>query len=371
VPPDFSGSQPVDPSDLVTFLRGRVVTSDGTPVPKDLVVERVCNTAVRQQVYAAPGGDFSMQLGSVADSFLDASGEPETSSDRLSQNGVTGKLPGGGISRRELQNCELRASVSGFRSSVLSLVDLDTFSSVDVGAIVLQRTAKIQGAMVSASSYKAPAGARRAYEQGLEAEKNRKLAKARQYFEKAVKVYPRYVNAWYMLGTIFQQENQDDAARSAYTQATTIDSKFLPPYVSLASMAFHAGNWTELRDFTNHILDLDPLNYAQVTGDILDLDPVNYADIYFYNSLANYQLNRLAEAEKSGLKAERLDLRTHFPQVHLLMAEIFAHRKKYATAISEIHTYLDLASPGKDVAKVRERLAALEKLNATQPSVPD
>jgi hypothetical protein len=37
------------------------------------------------------------------------------------------------------------------------------------------------------------------------------------------------------------------------------------------------------------------------------LDPSNYADAYFYNAMANYKLNKIEEAEKSGLKAEHLE----------------------------------------------------------------
>jgi tetratricopeptide (TPR) repeat protein len=346
--------------DLVTFLLGRVATGDGTPVPNDVLVERICNASVRQQVHATSRGDFSMQMGSMADSFLDASG------DRPSQDGVASNASRTGISRRELANCELRASASGFHSNVISLVDLTTFgSNIDVGAIVLQRTTKIEGMTLSATPYKAPRDARRAYEKGLEAERNGKLANARKYFEQAVEIYPRYANAWFQLGTVLQKENQSDAARRAYIQATTIDTKFLPPYLSLASMAYQAGEWTEVLKLTGHILDLDPMNRAGVTGYILDLDPLDYAEAYFYNSVANYKLNKIEDAEKSALKAEHLDLRTRFPQLHLLLAEIFTLKNNYATAVSEIQTYLELAPHAKNADQVREQLAKLEKLNSS------
>ncbi len=183
-----------------------------------------------------------------------------------------------GISRGELRNCELRASASGFRDGVISLIDLDTFgNNIDVGAIVVQRATKIEGMTLSATPYKAPKDARRAYEKGLEAERNGKLANARKYFETAVEIYPNYANAWFQLGTVLEKENQKDAARAAYTQATTIDNRFLPPYLSLASMAYHAENWTEVLSLTEHILDLDPLNHAAVTGYIVDPDPLNCA----------------------------------------------------------------------------------------------
>ncbi len=345
------------------FLRGRVATDDGTVVPRDVLVERVCNARVRQQVYATFGGDFSMELGARAysDSYVDATAEGTP------QYGQTSRAPETGIPRRELANCELRASVSGFRSNVVNLVDLTPDSSVDVGAIVVHRTEKIKGMTLNAAAYNAPKDARRAFEKGIEAEKHGKLADARQYLEKAVEIYPRYASAWFQLGMILQKQTQNEAARSAYAQATTIDSKFLPPYLSLASMAFATQDWIQVLNLTNHVLDGDPLRYADVTGYILDLDPLDYAEAYFYNSAANFSLNKIADAEKSGLKAERLDVRPRFPQLHLLLADIFAQKNNYATAISEVKIYLELVPHAKDADQVRERLAKLERLNGPVP----
>jgi hypothetical protein len=91
-------------------------------------------------------------------------------------------------------------------------------------------------------------------------------------------------------------------------------------------MASEEGDWAALLALSNHIMDLDPLNHAAVTGFIVDLDPLNCADAYFYNALANYKLNKIVAAEKSALKAERIALPARFPQVHLLLAEIFARK---------------------------------------------
>jgi hypothetical protein len=342
------------------FLRGRIATGDGTPVPHDALVERVCNARVRQQVHATSGGDFSMELGSMSDSFMDATG------DTSSQRGTSRKDPGAGISRMELKNCELRASISGFRSDVVSLMNLlPSASSIDVGAIAVERTTKVKGLTLSATPYKAPSDARRAYEKGLDAEAKGKLANARQFFEKAVEIYPPYVSAWFQLGMVLQNLDQKESARTAYTQATTIDSKFLPPYLSLASMAYEAKDWTQVLNLTNHVVELDPLKYGSITGYILDLDPLDFAEAFFYNSVANYKLNNMEAAERSGLKAERLDVRPRFPQLHLVLAEIFARKNNYATAISEAQAYLELAPHAKDADRVRERLAQLVKLNGS------
>jgi len=363
--PAPGSSQPIEPGaqdDLVLFLRGRIATSDGTSLPNDALVERICNNIVLQQVYASPRGDFTMQMGSRFASFVDASAGPPL------QEGVANKVSREGIPRHDLMNCELRASAFGFRSNTVSLVDLTPSSSdLDVGAIVVERATKIKGMTLSATPYKAPSNARKAYEKGLEAGRNGKLAEARKYFEQAVEIYPRYASAWFQLGAVFEKVNQKDSARAAYTRATSIDTRFLPAYLSLAEMAYEAGNWNEVLQFTGHIIDLDLLNHGDL-GYVLDLDESNPAAAYFYNAVANYKLNRIEEAEKSARKAEHVDLRPNFPQLHLLLADIFAGKKNYAVAISELQAYLELVPHAKDRDQVREQLAKLEKLNHSAPS---
>lgn len=340
------------------FLQGRVATSDSTPVPNDMMVERICNNRVRQQVYASPSGDFSMQLGTNTGNFLDATAEPN------SPSGATGNAPVTGIPRSELRNCELRASSPGFLSNVLSLIELDTFGeNINVGVIVAQRTAKIKGMTLSAAPYQAPNDARRAYEKGLKAEQKANLAGARKYFDTAVAIYPKYAVAWFQLGSVLQKEKQIEAARNAFARATAIDNRFLSPYLSLASIAFQEGNWPALLALSNHILDLDTLNQTAATSFIVDLDPINYADAYFYNAAANFQLNHFEQAQKSALKAEHIAFPRRYPQVHLLLGEIFARKNDYATAIMELNTYLELAPHATNADQVRLHLAKLQQLN--------
>jgi tetratricopeptide (TPR) repeat protein len=342
---------------MIMFLRGQVTTTDGTPLPNDVMVERVCGSQTRQQVHASPAGQFSMQLGSRNDAMLDATGE-------ASRSETSSKNEGLGIPRQALLNCELRASVSGFTSSLIYLANLSgSMSSVDVGAIVVQRGTKAAGSTVSASAYRAPPRAINAYEKGMEAQRKGKSADARKHFEKAVEIYPAYANAWFQLGTALQKEQQKDAARTAFTKAAESDSRFLPPYVALALMAFEAENWTEVLSFTDHVLDNDPMHH--MPGYVLDLDSSSYTDASFYNAVANFKLNKFAEAEKSGLRTAHTDLLTRFPQVHLLLSEIFTRRKDYDSAIIEVRTFLELAPRGKDAEQVRERLAQLEKLNVS------
>lgn len=342
------------------FLTGNVAADDGSHLPSNVMVERVCNSRVRQQVYASPAGDFSMQLGSVIDSTtLDAS------ADGGSQSGLSGKNSETGIPRQQLASCELRALASGFRSRDLSLVALDSSSkNIMVGTIMVHRSTKVEGTTIDAAAYKAPKDAVTAYEKGLDAQKSGKLENARRYFEKAVDVYPAYARAWFHLGTVLEKEKQKEAAHTAYARATTEDPGYLPPYLSLAVMACAAENWTEAIRSTNFILALDP--FKDLTGYTMELDSFTFAEAYFYNALANYQVKNFAEAERNALKAERLLSR--IPDVHLLLGDIFARRKDYPAAIGELQTYLELVPHADNVEQVRERQAELKKRNDGLPT---
>jgi regulator of sirC expression with transglutaminase-like and TPR domain len=50
-----------------------------------------------------------------------------------------------------------------------------------------------------------------------------------------------------------------------------------------------------------------------------------------------------------------------------LLADIFAQKNNYATAISEAKIYLQLAPHAKDADQARERLAKLRRLKVPMP----
>ncbi len=348
-------SQPGQPEmDFVMYLQGRVATDDGTRLPSDVMIERVCSAAIRQQVYASPGGDFSMHLGAITDSALDATAAG------TSQPSMPGKFTDAGIPRHELAICELRATVSGYESRSVNLASLSPSNkNVDVGVILLHSRTKVAGTTVDAAAYKAPKDAGVAYQKGVDAQTGGKLANARKYFERAVAVYPAYAHAWFQLGLVLEKQNEKDAARIAYTRATAANAGFLPPYVSLARMALEAGNWSEVLRFTGPILALDP--FKDLTGYTMELDAYNSGDAYFYNAVANYRLHNFADAERSALKAEHSLVRS--TQLHLLLGQIFARKKDHPSAISEIQMYLELVPDAQEADRVRQWLAELRERN--------
>jgi regulator of sirC expression with transglutaminase-like and TPR domain len=59
-----------------------------------------------------------------------------------------------------------------------------------------------------------------------------------------------------------------------------------------------------------------------------------------------------------------MDLRPRFPQIHLLLAEIFSGKNNVPRAIAELQIYLDQAPNASNADAVRARLLSLQASNA-------
>jgi hypothetical protein len=72
----------------------------------------------------------------------------------------------GGVRERDLFSCELRASLPGFRSDVVSLANRRFMDNPEVGTIVLHRLGNVEGLTISATTMAAPKDAKKAYDKG-------------------------------------------------------------------------------------------------------------------------------------------------------------------------------------------------------------
>jgi len=333
------------------FLSGKVTLEDGTPPPEPAVIERVCNGTVRPEGYTDSKGRFSFQLGQNAQFMPDASWGGDSSF------GGAGSRPGSaggfgsssGISERDLAGCEIRASLAGYLSDVVPLVGRRALDNPDVGRIVLHRYGNVEGATISATSLAAPKDAKKAYDKGLDSKKKEKWADARKQFELAVKAYPRYASAWYELGVASERLGDTDSARKAYAQSLDSDNKFVKPYLQLAGISARTQNWQELADTTSRVLRLDPYNYP---------------GIYYFDSVAQFNLRHVDEAEKSARQAVKLDKQNLFPGANHILGVILATKGELADAAGFLKTYLKLAPAAPDAAIVKKRLAEIESIAA-------
>lgn len=335
------------------LITGRVMMDDGSEMPHNIAIERVCGASPRIEGHTDSKGYFSFELGSRnVDALQDAS------TSGLDDFGAPGmpRSPGNGVSQQQLMGCELRARLAGYQSQSVDLSTRQTFDNPDVGTILLHRIAETEGTTISATTLAAPKNARKGFQKGLDLEKKKKLDEARTSFQQAVELYPKYAEAWFELGRVQAAQGQLDAARTSFDESIRSDSKYVPPYIQISMIELSAQRWQELADVTDKASRLDPFGFPQA---------------FFFNAVANYNLHHVEAAEQSARRAQRLDTQHRLPQVSHLLGVILASRQDYTAAAAEMRDYLKFAPEAKDATAVRSQLADLEKrASATAPPQP-
>ena len=147
-----------------------------------------------------------------------------------------------------------------------------------------------------------------------------------------------------------------DMARKYWDTAVECDPKFVKPYLQIAIVELQASRWRGL---------------AEVTDKLVKLDPFDYPQAFFFNSVANYNLQNFEAAEKSALAAERLDTRHVMPKVSHILGMLLAMKKDYAGAAERFKAYLKFAPTAEDAAKVRSQLAEVEKISAASAATKE
>ena len=333
------------------YVSGRVMMEDGTPPPESLVIERVCNGQPRPEGYTDSKGRFNFELGRNGAMMMDAS----TSNGRFDSQGggsSSARMPGeSAVTERSLMGCEIRASLAGYRSQVVSLAGRRMLDSPDIGTILLKRMANVEGFTYSATTGMAPKEAKKAYDKGLDLAKKKKNAEAFKEFEKATTAYPKFSAAWYELGQIQQAQNNMEDARKSFELYIASDPKFVKPYLPLLGMAVQKGNWEEV---------------AEVSAKTVKLNPYEYPQAFYYNALANLNLKKYDEAEKSALSAQKLDERGRIPRIRYVLGIAQAQKSDFKSATENLKAYLTSSPGATDIETVKRQLGELEKLMGEQ-----
>ena len=340
------------------YLTGRVMTDDGSALPLNITIQRLCSGLPHNEGHTDSKGYFSIQLGAEnVDALQDAStgglgdfGQPGSSSPGAFGNRGTFGNSGGGVGPRGLAGCELRANAPGFLSQTVDLTTRQAFDNPEVGTILLHRLAGTEGTTVSATSLNAPKTARKAFQKGLDQEKKKRLDQAQTSFQQAVDADPKYAEAWFELGRLQAAQGQTEPARQSFDAAIRADSKFVPPYIQISLLELQARRWQELADVTDKATKLDPFSFPQA---------------FFFNAVANYNLKHEDVAEQSARRAQKLDTQHRMPQVSHLLGVILADRHDYSGAAEQMRDYLKFAPEAKDAAAVRSQVEAFEKQSAS------
>lgn len=190
-------------------------------------------------------------------------------------------------------------------------------------------------------SDKVPKNARKEYDKGCAATRKKSADEAMKHLDLAVKADPSFAEAWVLLGQTQKESGKLADAEQSCTQGRQADPDYLPAYLCLADIAAHQQKWDQVADLTNHVIDAHP-----------DKAP----SAFYYNSLANFHLNQLDAAEKSGVTATEQGNDALKGQVYLLLAKIDEGKGDRAAEADHLGKFLKLAPHDPNAPAVRHVL---------------
>jgi len=213
----------------------------------------------------------------------------------------------------------------------------------------------VRSPTVSVARLAVPGKASGEYQKGCGAYKDKRFDQAERHFRKAIDIYPSYPAAWVVLGQALDAQHKRDDARQACSQAIKIDPTYVAPYLCLAEFSATEDHWKQVANLSKRALAIDPVN--------------NPYSLY-YTADAAFHLNNLAEAEAKALAAVALDPWHHLPQLHLLLAQIYAAKGDLDAEAAQLRNYLKVAPNSGDAAGARDTLAQLQSRPAAAKADP-
>lgn len=191
---------------------------------------------------------------------------------------------------------------------------------------------------------KVPLEARREFERGRAA----LLEQARpqegiSHLEKAISLYPNFLEAHLMLGTAYMDAGQLEKAESTLSKALSINQKAAEAYFALGEVYRQQKKYADAEKMLREGLKLQERSWQG----------------HFTLGRLYWDMNEWVKAGREVAKT--LQLKPDLAEAHLLGGNILLRARKNEDALLEFEEYLRLDPKGKFAAQARETVAKLKK----------
>jgi tetratricopeptide (TPR) repeat protein len=150
----------------------------------------------------------------------------------------------------------------------------------------------VRSTIVNVTRLKVPSTARIEYGKACDASNKNKFEEAEQHARSAIDKFQGYSAAWVLLGVILEEQHRALETRDACSNATAIDSTYLPAYLCAAEVSARSREWQQVLNATDLALGLK-----------LEGDPY----VYYYRAMAFLHMDNPLEAKKSALRAVEIE----------------------------------------------------------------
>jgi len=316
------GQVQTQPNASVVEIHGQVRFADGGAP--------AANVVVRLESYDGGGGSIS-----------------EAFTDRLGKFRFTNLPPA---------QYSVRVRQSGFRDAQQN-VDMTTTTSGLVMLQLLREAPKSTStSAVGSINANVPPVAQKEFDKGAAALAEggkEKIAFAARCFEKAVSIYPKFVEAHLKLGTVYMDLEQWDKAEKALLATIEVDARAFNALFALSEIYLRQNKIGEAEKVLVQGLAIQDQSY---------LGHLNLARVYWEKARAIKDLAQAKPAlEKSYEEVKRaLTLNPELAGAHLLKGNLLLRVSRTADAVAEFNAYLRLEPNGPLAAETR---ALIEKIN--------
>lgn len=345
------GLPPADMGDTSRpiLISGTVMMEDGGALPRGVEVKSICGGKERVVAYPHADGKFDFRWGDNNLAQPDASqGDLDSTTSKLGMAGMSTKTGAslGGVNGDQITNCELGVNVAGYRSSVINLFNHSSTSNPYVGMILLHRMGADEGHFVSAAASLAPRDAKKAWDEGMLSLQKNQRPEALASFQKAVKVYPKFADAWVRVGILQAQMKAFEPAKEAFQKAMDLDDKMILPWQELGFLASAKSDWPET---------------ARYLDQAVKLDPVGSPRAWYLDATALYNLKRYDDAERAARAAIKLDPKRQNPRADFLLGLVLIAKEDYKGGAEMLRSYIAASPNAGDLEMVRGELDRIQE----------
>jgi tetratricopeptide (TPR) repeat protein len=205
-------------------------------------------------------------------------------------------------------------------------------------------------AVISVHELSVPDKARDAFNRGVRRLNAKDWAGSVPEFQRAIKSFPGFYEAYDMLGVAQLAMQSWADAESSFRKSLDLSlGQYAAPHFGLGLiLCIHYQQFAEAEETVRDGLDLDPVD----------------ASGHFALAWVLYSVGRLPEAEQSAHEAVRY--KPAFAQPYLLLAEIHLRQHSSAAAIQDLDAYLKLDPDSPRSARAKAALAAAQRALARE-----
>jgi len=250
----------------------------------------------------------------------------------------------------------VRVRQTGYRDAQQNVDTTTTTSGLVMLQLLREAPRATSTSTVGSIDINVPPAAQKEFDKGttaLAGGGKDKIAFAARCFEKAVSIYPKFVEARLKLGTAYMDLEQWDKAEKALLATIEVDAKAFNALFALSEIYLRQNKVADAEKVLLQGLAIQDQSY---------LGHLNLARVYWEKARAVKDLAQAKPAlEKAYEEVKRaLTLNPELAGAHLLKGNLLLRVSRAADAIMEFNAYLRLEPNGPFAAETR---ALIEKIN--------